>query len=211
MNLSDVPWQVLAIAGAAVAGGTGGLNGLEHFAAGFAGALVGYSLAGMIQNARNPVQEASNYTSDPSGRDFDSPNYVRIMEKIQLPSPEEMLQWRSQDEIWRADNPFSDFTSGSALPGILNSGRTVFDLYLNSSIDITLFNVDIQPTNVVIKMNLPFSQSVGSWLAPMGSQNFHFAVFGDFPIEWQFDITAYSIFRSRAGFSASVFYKIESY
>ena len=70
-------WPVVAAAGGlALAGGTGGVKGLESFAAGFAGSLAGGALGDYLNKAINSnVAQAADYQSNMSDeRDADNPN-----------------------------------------------------------------------------------------------------------------------------------------
>ena len=64
---AGVPWPVMAGAGAAIAGGTGGVRGLEHLAAGVAGGLVGGALGGYLNKAIDSnMTQAADYQSNVS-------------------------------------------------------------------------------------------------------------------------------------------------
>ena len=65
LYMANVPWEVMAAAGAGIAGGTGGVKGLEHFAAGFAGGLARGLLGGYLNKAVNSnIVQTADYKTD---------------------------------------------------------------------------------------------------------------------------------------------------
>ncbi|HYA42138.1 MAG TPA: RHS repeat-associated core domain-containing protein, partial [Syntrophobacteraceae bacterium] len=80
--LADIPWPVTAAVGLAIAGGTGGVKGLESFAAGFVGSLAGGVLGGYLNKAINSnIAQAADYQSNM--RDMDKGDLAASSEEAQ--------------------------------------------------------------------------------------------------------------------------------
>jgi len=187
-------WPVVAAAGGlALAGGTGGVKGLESFAVGFAGSLAGGFLGDYLNKATNSnVAQAADYQSNVS--------QTRDMDKGDPAAVNEGPAWRSPDAV-KAESDFNATGMHGYGGGVWNAWNASYPIYawLGQAVSIQAENVNILPTALTVTAN---GMSQGLWLGPFEAHVFNFYTFTSEPYPW-------TISASTSGWGV-IYYKIQS-
>lgn len=102
--LEGIPWPVMAAGGLALAGGTGGVKGLESFAAGFAGGLAGGVLGDYLNKAiTSNIAQAADYQN----------------------AVDDLARQRQALGDYNAD--YYGYTHGTYNPNLDAAGETIYD------------------------------------------------------------------------------------
>ena len=192
-------WPVVAAAGGlALAGGTGGVKGLESFAAGFAGGLAGGALSDYLNKAINQnVAQAADYQSNMS--QVSDQSNLWDMDKGN-PALNEGPTLRSGDAVNAESNSYAmgmhDY--GGGVWNAWNAGDPIY-AWLGQAVSIQAENVNILPTALTVPAN---GMSQGLWLGPLEVHEFNFYTFTSEPYPW-------TISASTSGWGV-IYYKIQS-